>query len=290
MLKKRIWEILELSKENDKHSKYFDYFISILILLNVVAIILETEKTLVIDYKAFFKYFELFSIFIFSVEYLLRLWSCVSAEVYKNTVIGRIKYLFSPLAIIDLIAIAPFYMTFFVIDTRILRILRLLRLLRITKHFRYSKTFHIIISTIEKKKEELLSALVLMLCLLLVCSTGVYFAENEAQPDKFPNIIETCWWAVITLTTIGYGEVTPKTGLGKIIGGLVSVLCVGLVALPTAILSAGMIEKLHRTRNSENALIEGNKNIELDSLRQEISEKIEAIDEKLNELIKKIES
>ena len=116
MIKKRIWEILELSKENDKQSKYFDYFISILILLNVVAIILETEKTLVIDYKAFFIYFELFSIIIFSVEYLLRLWSCVSSEEYKNPVIGRIKYLFSPLAIIDLIAIAPFYITFFVVE------------------------------------------------------------------------------------------------------------------------------------------------------------------------------
>ena len=143
MYKKRIWEILEISKENDKQSKYFDYFISIIILLNVVAIILETEKTLAIYYKAFFKYFELFSIFIFSVEYLLRFWSCVSVEVYKNPVIGRIKYLFSPMAIIDLIAIAPFYMTFFVADARILRLLRLLRLLSITKHFRYSKTFQI---------------------------------------------------------------------------------------------------------------------------------------------------
>ena len=218
MFKNRIWEILELSKENDNHSKYFDYFISVLILLNVVAIILETEKTLVIDYKAFFKYFELFSIFIFSVEYLLRLWSCVSVDVYKNPLIGRVKYLFSPLAIIDLIAIAPFYMTFFVADARILRLLRLLRLLRITKHFRYSKTFQIIISTIEKKKEELLSALVLMLCLLLVCSTGVYFAENEVQPDKFSSIFASMWLAVATLTSVVYGDIFPITLMGKIFG------------------------------------------------------------------------
>ena len=239
MLKKRIWEILELSKENDKHSKYFDFFISILILLNVVAIILETEKTLVIDYKAFFKYFELFSIFIFSVEYLLRLWSCVLAEEYKNPIIGRIKYLFSPLAIIDLLAIAPFYMTFLVTDTRILRILRLLRLLRITKHFRYSKTFHVIISTIEKKKEELLSALVLMLCLLLVCSTGVYYAENEAQPDKFSSILASMWWAVATLTTVGYGDIFPITSLGKFFGSISAIFGVGLFAIPAGLLASG---------------------------------------------------
>ena len=243
MFKNRIWEILELSKENDKHSKYFDYFISILILLNVVAIILETEKTLGIDYKAFFIYFELFSIFIFSVEYLLRLWSCVSAEVYKNPVIGRIKYLFSPMAIIDLIAIAPFYMTFFVVDTRILRILRLLRLLRITKHFRYSKTFHIIISTIEKKKEELVSALVLMLCLLLVCSTGVYFAENEAQPDKFSSILASMWWAVATLTTVGYGDIFPITFLGKIFGSISAIFGVGLFAIPAGLLASGFSDE-----------------------------------------------
>ena len=244
MFKKRIWEILELSKENDKHSKYFDYFISVLILLNVVAIILETEKTLEVDYKAFFKYFELFSIFIFSVEYLLRLWSCVSVKVYKNPLIGRIKYLFSPMAIIDLIAIAPFYMTFFVADARILRLLRLLRLLRITKHFRYSKTFKIIINTIEKKKEELLSALLLMLCLLLVCSTGVYFAENEAQPDKFSSILASMWWAVATLTTVGYGDIFPITILGKIFGSISAIFGVGLFAIPAGLLASGFTDEL----------------------------------------------
>ena len=157
MLKKRIWEILELSKENDKHSKYFDYFISILIGLNVVAIILETEKSLYEGYTAYFIYFELFSIAIFSAEYLLRFWCCVSTEAYRDPVSGRIKYLLTPMAIIDLIAIAPFYLTFIVADTRILRILRFLRLFRSAKHFRHSKTFHMIINTIHKKKSELLS-------------------------------------------------------------------------------------------------------------------------------------
>jgi len=239
MLKKRIWEILEISKENDNKSKYFDYFISILISLNVFAIILETEKTIEADYKSFFNYFELISIFIFSLEYLLRLWACISAEAYKNPITGRIKYIFSPLAIIDFIAIAPFYIAYFVVDTRVLRVMRLLRLFRITKHFRYSKTFQIIVSTIDKKKEELLSALVLMLCLLLICSTGVYFAENEAQPDKFSSIISSMWWAVATLTTVGYGDIFPITTMGKLFGSISAIFGVGLFAIPAGILASG---------------------------------------------------
>ena len=239
MLKSRIWEILEISKENDKESKYFDYFISILILLNVFAIILETETELGIEYTVFFYYFELFSIFIFSVEYLLRLWSCVSVDVYKNPLIGRVKYLLSPLAIIDLVAIAPFFITIFVADTRVMRLLRLLRLLRITKHFRYSKTFKIIYSTIEKKKEELISALILMLCLLLVCSTGVYFAENGVQPEKFSSIFASMWWAVATLTTVGYGDIFPITLMGKIFGSIAAIFGVGLFAIPAGLLASG---------------------------------------------------
>ena len=243
MLKERIWEILEISKENDKESKYFDYFISILILLNVFAIILETEKELGIEYSAFFYYFELFSIIIFSIEYLMRLWSCVSVDVYKNPLIGRVKYLFSPLAIIDLIAIAPFFITFLVADTRVVRLLRLLKLLRITKHFRYSKTFKIIYSTIERKKEELISALILMLSILLVCSTGVYFAENEVQPDKFSSIFASMWWAVATLTTVGYGDIFPITLMGKIFGSVAAIFGVGLFAIPAGLLASGFSDE-----------------------------------------------
>ena len=129
MNKQRVWEILEVSKVNDRKSKTFDYFISILIFLNVVAIILETEIEFFGEYESFFRYFEIFSVFIFSIEYLLRLWSCVSVEEFGHPILGRLKYIFTPMAIIDLIAIAPFYLTFVVTDTRIIRILRFLRVL-----------------------------------------------------------------------------------------------------------------------------------------------------------------
>ena len=239
MIKKRVWEILELSKDNDSTSKYFDYFISILIGLNVVAIILETEKSFYEEYTAYFLYFEVFSIAIFTAEYLLRFWSCVSTEAYRKPILGRIKYLLTPMAVIDLIAIAPFYLTFIVADTRILRILRFLRLFRTAKHFRHSKTFHIIVNTIDRKKSELLSSLVLMLSLLLICSTGVYFVENEAQPEKFSSILASMWWAVATLTTVGYGDIYPITSLGKILGAISAIFGIGRFALPAGLLASG---------------------------------------------------
>ena len=250
MIKKRIWEILEPSRGNEKYSKYFYYFITTLIGLNVVAIILETEKSLYEGYTAYFLYFEVFSIIVFSAEYLLRFWACVSTEAYRGPVFGRIKYLFTPMAIIDLIAIAPFYFAFIIADTRILRILRLLRLFRTAKHFRHSKTFHIIINTIEKKKSELLSSLVLMVSLLLVCATGVYYVENEAQPEKFSSILASMWWAVATLTTVGYGDIYPITFLGKILGAISAIFGIGLFALPAGLLASGFAdasEKGHST-------------------------------------------
>ena len=133
------------------------------------------------------------------------------------------------MAIIDLIAIAPFYMTFIVTDTRIIRILRFLRILRVTKHSKYSTTFHIITNTIYKKRAELFSSLILMFSLLLICSTGVYFAENEAQPEKFSSIPSSMWWAVATLTTVGVDDIFPITSLGKLLGSISAIFGIGFL-------------------------------------------------------------
>ena len=248
MKKQRIWEILEISKEKDQHSKIFDYFISILIGLNVLAIILETEKGLFGEYETIFRYFEIFSIIIFTVEYCLRIWSCTSVEEYSHSFIGRVKYFFSPMALIDLIAIAPFYLTFIIADARILRILRFLRVLKVTKHFHHSNTFHIITNTIFKKRSELISSLVLMFSLLLICATGVFFAENGAQPDKFSSIPSAMWWAVATLTTVGYGDIFPVTSLGKILGSVSAIFGIGLFALPAGLLASGFSDEMQKEK------------------------------------------
>ena len=296
-IKKSIFRIISVDDGRNIKSQIFDIFISLLILLSVLAIVLESFDHLTARYGKQFRYFEVFAVVIFTIEYVLRFWT--SDLLYPDSqdkVRSSVKYFFSLSGLIDLLATLPFCLSLVAPitgDFRFLRtgrLLRSLRLLRILKLSKYSKSLGLLGEIITEKKSDLLAAFMFTFVLTIMAASLMYSVEHEVQPDKFPNIIETCWWAVITLTTIGYGEVTPKTGLGKIIGGLVSVLCVGLVALPTAILSAGMIEKLHRTKNSENTLIEEDRNIELDSLRQEISDKIEAIDEKLNELIKKIES
>ena len=248
MNKNRIWEILEISKENDKTSKIFDYFISILIFLNVVAIILETEEKIFGKYELYFTYFELISVLIFSIEYLLRLWSCVSVDKYRHPIFGRIKYIFSPMAIVDLIAIAPFYLTFVVTDARIIRILRFLRILRATKHSKHTKTFKIITNTLYKKIAELFSSFILMFSLLLICSTGVYFVENEAQPEKFSSIISAMWWAVATLTTVGYGDIFPITPLGKFFGSVSAIFGIGFFALPAGLLASGFSDEMEKVK------------------------------------------
>ena len=248
MKKHRIWEILEISKENDPQSKIFDYFISILIGLNVLAIILETEKSIFGEYEIFFRYFEILSMVIFTIEYLLRIWSCTSIEEYRNPFIGRIRYFFSPMALIDFIAIAPFYLTFIIADARILRILRFLRVLKVTKHFHHSNTFHIITNTIFKKRSELISSLVLMFSLLLICATGVFFAENGTQPDKFSSIPSAMWWAVATLTTVGYGDIFPVTSLGKILGSISAIFGIGLFALPAGLLASGFSDEMKKEK------------------------------------------
>ncbi len=296
-IKHSIFRIISVDDGRNIKSQIFDIFISLLILLSVLAIVLESFDHLTERYKSQFHYFEMFAVAIFTIEYVLRFWT--SDLLYsdsRNKVRSSIKYFFSLSGLIDLLATLPFYVSAAgtaIGDFRFLRtgrLLRSLRLLRILKLNKYSKSLGLLGEIIMEKKSDLLAAFMFTFVLTVIAASLMYSVEHEAQPDKFPNIIETCWWAVITLTTIGYGEVTPKTGLGKIVGGLISVLCVGLVALPTAILSAGMIEKLHRTRYDENMLAEGDKNLELDSLRQDISDKIEAIDEKLNELIEKIEN
>ena len=296
-IKQSIFRIISVDDGRNIKSQIFDIFISLLILLSVLAIILESFDSLTERYEKQFRYFEVFAVIIFTIEYVLRFWT--SDLLYpdsRNKVHSSVKYFFSLSGLIDLLATLPFYLSAIgpiAGDFRFLRagkLLRSLRLLRILKLSKYSKSLGLLGEIITEKKSDLLAAFMFTFVLTIMAASLMYSVEHEVQPDKFPNIIETCWWAVITLTTIGYGEVTPVTGLGKIIGGLVSVLCVGLVALPTAILSAGMIEKLHSTRNSENTSAERDKNLELDSLRQDMSNKIEAIDEKLNELIKKIES
>ena len=256
--KQKILKTLDKAEEKDGLSKVFDRFIMVLILLNVAAVIVETVESVHNRYASLFIYFEVFSVVVFSVEYLVRLWACTAIEKYKHPLWGRLKYMVSVEAIIDLLAIIPFYLPIVLnnADGRILRILRLFRLFRLFKLGRYSTAFGMITMVVKKRREELVVTLTLVLVLLIFASTLMYYVEHEAQPDNFPSIPATMWWGVATLTTVGYGDVYPITALGKVLGAVIAILGVGVFALPAGIIAAGfeseISNKSAKKKRSEN--------------------------------------
>ncbi|PKM50093.1 MAG: hypothetical protein CVV02_12945 [Firmicutes bacterium HGW-Firmicutes-7] len=234
---------MELTNENDHLAKVFDYTILILIAINVLAIILESYKTIYSAYFLTFKAIENVSIVVFTIEYGLRLWL---ADIHypddSRKIWVRIKYMCTFMALIDLFAILPFYLAMFSIyDFRFIRIARLFRILKLS---RYSKSIKLIKDVIKEKKDELLAIVMIMLILIIISSTLMYYIESTSQPEVFPNIISTFWWSIATLTTVGYGDVYPITWGGKVLSSIIAIFGIGLVALPTGIVGTGFIEEM----------------------------------------------
>jgi voltage-gated potassium channel len=233
-------------------SRWFDDLIVWLIMLNLIVIILESFQELEM-YEIFFRYFEWFSVSVFSLEYLLHLWTANLRYPNANFVVARLRYIFSFMGLVDLISILPFYLPyFFNIDLRVLRVLRLVRLLRIFKLNRYSPSLIMFSQIVREKRDELGITIFLTFILLLVASTLMYHLESHVQPEQFPNVGATFWWAVATLTTVGYGDVYPVTNWGRFLSGCIALLGIGIVALPTSILSASYLEKLAEQRREKN--------------------------------------
>lgn len=244
--KQKILRTLDKGEESDQLSRGFDIFIMALILLNVMAVIIGTVESIYEPYEIYFRYFEVFSVVVFSIEYLIRLWACTVLEKYKHPVWGRLKYMVSIEAIIDLLAILPFYLPFLLgsADGRMIRVFRLLRLFRLFKLGRYSLALTLVTNVIKKRKEELMVTLTLLLILLIFASTLMYYIENQPGREGFESIPQTMWWGVATLTTVGYGDVYPITPLGKVLGAIIAILGVGLFALPAGIIAAGFESEL----------------------------------------------
>jgi len=219
--------------------------ISVLIVLNALAVLLETVETVRISCEQAFVVFEIFSVSIFAIEYLARVWVANLTPNYQHPVGGRIRYMLTPMALIDFLSILPFFLAMAGVDLRVLRLVRLLRLLKLT---RYSKAMNRIADAIKACKEELLMILILMGILLLISATLIYFSEHEAQPEAFSSIPASLWWAVVTLATIGYGDVYPITIAGKIIAGVAAIFGIGMFALPGGIIASELIS---RTKNKD---------------------------------------
>jgi voltage-gated potassium channel len=208
---------------------------------------LESYKGIYDENKRGFYYIELSSIIIFSIEYILRTWTADLANPKLPAYRARINYICSFMGLVDLIAILPFYLPYlFKIDLRIVRVLRLFRLLRILKLTRHHRSINLIIVVIKKTKSDILSTLFIVLILLVLSSTIMYYLENEAQPDQFTDIGQAFWWAIATLTTVGYGDIYPVTGLGKILSSSIALLGIGIVALPTGIISSAYIQEVQK--------------------------------------------
>ncbi|MCX7871993.1 MAG: ion transporter [Verrucomicrobiae bacterium] len=250
--KNRIFRILEGNYEKDSSGHAFNIFITILILLNVLAVILETVESIKQRFSPFFLIFEYISVAVFTVEYVLRLWSCVSERKYNHPVVGRIRFAITPLALVDLFAILPSFLPMFMAcDLRFIRILRLFRFFRIFKLARYSESLKILANVLKQKKEELLVIIFVLFILVTVSSCLMYFAENEAQPKSFSSIPAAMWWCIVTLTTVGYGDIYPVTTTGKILGAIIAVLGIGMFALPTGVLASAFVEELGKKHERE---------------------------------------
>ena len=245
-IKKRLFEIIQAANPNDKTSKIFDTSLIVLILLNVSLVIADTFS-LPPRMQTISKYIETVSVVIFTIEYILRIWTSDFLYPENNFIVSKIKYIFSFLAIIDLLAILPFYLPLiFPIDLRVLRMLRIIRLFRVFKINRYTNALSSIINVFKIKKNELLSSVFVVLLLMTVASVLMYSIENNAQPEVFKNAFDALWWALATLTTVGYGDVYPITVLGKILSSIIAILGIGLVAVPTGIISAGFMESMQK--------------------------------------------
>jgi voltage-gated potassium channel len=244
-VKKRVFEIIEKADDNDRLSKLFDFIILFLIVLTVIAVILESYEFLSVKYEQAFEVFEIISIIVFTIEYILRVWTADIKYSSYNKVISRIRFIFSFMALIDLFAILPFYLPMILpFDLRFLRIVRITRLFRIFKLNRYSKALNLIGKVLKEKKEELFATIFIMFFIILISSTLIYYIEYDVQPEAFPNIIASFWWAIATLTTVGYGDIYPVTALGKILSSVIAVAGIGLVALPTGIISSGFMNEI----------------------------------------------
>lgn len=224
-MKKFLYKIV--IESDSRRGRFFDLFIQLLIILSLVTFSIETLPNLDSKYQSILNNFELFSVIIFSIEYLLRVFLTKSF----------FKYIFSFFGIIDFLAILPFYLSTG-IDLRSIRIFRLFRLFRIFKLFKYNKALDRINSAFNEIKNELVIFLIATTFLIYFASIGIYYFENPVQPELFKSVFHSMWWAVTTLTTVSYGDMYPITTGGKIFTTIIIFIGIGMISIPTGLLAS----------------------------------------------------
>lgn len=245
-LKVRLYRIIEDPARDSLAGRVFDAFMITLIVANVIAVVIESIETMEKVYASAFYVFEVLSVAVFTAEYALRLWACTENPTVSRQAPAwtRLCYALSPLALIDLLAILPFYLAALVaIDLRFLRVFRILRLLKLT---RYSAAIETLARVVYQQRRPLLATVVIAATVLVFASSLMYLLEHTAQPQHFGNIPAAMWWTIVTMTTVGYGDVVPMTPFGRILAGFVMLTGIGMLALPTGILATGFIQEIRR--------------------------------------------
>lgn len=271
--------ILEGGSDNHPSSRLFSNLLVLLIAANGVAVVLESNAALRESYREFFVAFELFSVIVFTAEYAARLWAAIEKPRYAGLSPwrARLRYALTPMALVDLLAIAPFYLSLLVpIDLRYLRLFRLLRLLKLSHHF---DGLHVFGSVLRREAGAIAGAFMIMVILIVLSACLMFSVENAARPGHFESINQAIWWAVVTLTTVGYGDITPVTYGGKLLGMVIMLLGVGTMALPAGILAARFSEELQMRRETlrgrvrdalEDGELDHHEHSALEALRQQL--------------------
>lgn len=260
--KKRIFDIIQIGKKDDLTSRAFDIFIVLTILTNIAVLFLETFDELN-AYAPLFKTVETVTVVIFCVEYLLRIWTAEYLYPGRGRLKAVLKFLVSFDGIVDLCTILPFFFLSGFIAFRMLRVVRIFHLFRINAYY---DSFNVITSVLYEKKNQIISSVFIIMVLIMASSLCMYSAEHEVQPGVFNNAFSGIWWSISTILTVGYGDIYPVTILGRIMAIIISFLGVGVVAIPTGIISAGFVEQytqLQMARSTDN--MKGTVKIEIDA-------------------------
>ncbi len=248
-------ELLEVRTAGDRSARIIEIALVAIIFANVGAIILQSMPTLDASYHPWFRAFEALSIAVFTAEYGLRVWSSVEDEHRRGGRLPpRLQYMLSPMALIDLVAIVPFYLSFLVpLDLRFIRVFRLFLVLKLT---RYQASITLLGAVLRNEARPIAAALFVLTMLLIVVSTFAYLIEGPAQPEDFGSIPDAMYWAIVTMTTVGYGDVVPITPWGKLLAAIIGLIGVGMVALPAGLLASGFSQQLHERRREFEAAVD----------------------------------
>ncbi len=237
---------MEAGRSSGRLGLAFEIFLIVLIVGNAVAVSLDSVSQLAAAYGRYFLGFEYASVAIFTVEYLLRVWTVPEDPRYSaRPVIDRLRYLAQPYMLIDFLAVAPAYIALFMpfVDLRILRLFRLFRLLKIA---RYSPAVATLSHVLSLERRALFGTLLLLLCMMSICAEGMYVIEGTVQPHMFGNLPSCMYWAIITLTTVGYGDTYPITAAGRLLASVTAIMGLGLFALPVGIIASAFVTEIHR--------------------------------------------